>query len=365
MFDSVLQYLLQHLPAVPEELWHVLREMSPYLLVGFLVAGLLSVFLSPETVERHLGGRGLWPVVKAAILGVPLPLCSCGVIPVAASLRKHGASRGATVAFLISTPQTGAENIAVLYSLLGGVFAVFSPIAVLISGLAGGALVDLAEGGTLANGAAGEVSGAACRDECCSADNARKGRLRRVLEFGFITLPRDLIKPLAIGVAVAALIAALVPEGFFTTAFGGIFAGGVLGILLMMAMGIPVYVCATASIPMAWALMGKGVSPGAAFAFLLTGPASNAATIAMVWKTMGRRTALIYLGTLAASAMGGGLLLDAIFERSAFHLSTAAPQGEPAGPIWMAFEIACVAALVGVLVVSVVKGGKANEALRH
>src|SRR5512136_424986 len=115
--------------------------MAPYLLFGFLMAGILSVAISPETVERHFGGRGIRPVIKAAVFGVPLPLCSCGVIPVSASLRKHGASRGATTAFLISTPQTGVDSILVTYSLLGGVVAVFRPLAALISGIIGGALV--------------------------------------------------------------------------------------------------------------------------------------------------------------------------------------------------------------------------------
>lgn len=356
-----LTYLLGRLPAVPGELWNVLLDMAPYLLLGFLVAGLLSVFFSPGTIERHLGGRGFWPVIKASLLGLPLPLCSCGVIPVAASLRKHGASRGATVAFLISTPQTGAENIAITYSLLGGVFAIFTPIATFLSGLLGGSLVDLADRRQPVHSHGGGAESPACQDACCATSGPKAGRLRRVWEFGFVTLPRDLVKPLVVGLVVAAFISAVVPTGFFGTALGGMLGSGVIGILVMMLLGIPVYVCATASIPMAWALMDKGVSPGAAFAFLLVGPATNAATIAMIWKVMGRRTALVYLGTMMATALGGGLLLDNLFARSAFVLSASGGGAESAGLVWYVFEIVCAAGVLGVLGWSMFKGHPDRE----
>ncbi len=134
--------MLEMLARIPAEFWNVLGEMAPYLLFGFLAAGFLSVYISTELIEKHLGGRGAWPSIKAAILGIPLPLCSCSVLPVAASLRKHGARRGATTAFLLSTPQTGVDSILVTYSLLGPVFAVFRPIAALIKGILGGILVE-------------------------------------------------------------------------------------------------------------------------------------------------------------------------------------------------------------------------------
>ncbi|TFG86391.1 MAG: hypothetical protein E4H18_04430, partial [Hyphomicrobiales bacterium] len=133
--------MLERILAIPGDFWSVLGQMSPYLLLGFAVAGVLSLLISARTVERHLGGAGFWPVFKAALFGVPLPLCSCGVIPVGASLHRKGASRGATVAFLISTPQTGVDSIMVTFSLLGLTFAVFRPVAALISGLFGGLLV--------------------------------------------------------------------------------------------------------------------------------------------------------------------------------------------------------------------------------
>lgn len=283
----------------------VLGEMAPYLLFGFFAAGVLSVFISAETVEKHLGGRGLGPVLKAAFWGVPLPLCSCSVIPVATSLRRHGAGRGATTAFLLSTPQTGVDSILVTYGLLGPVFAIFRPLAAFVTGLVGGALVNALGNG---NGAGGGDQAEACHDECC-AHKEQPGRFVRALYYGFVTLPRDIGKELIIGLLIAGLITALVPQDFFAEAIGP----GLLQMLLMMAVGIPIYVCATASVPIAAALILKGVSPGAAFVFLMTGPATNAATIATIRKILGTRSAAIYLLTVAGMALVWGVLLDYVF----------------------------------------------------
>jgi uncharacterized protein len=284
------------------EFWSTLGAMAPYLLFGFLVAGVLSVLVPAEMVERHLGGRKLWSVVKASAYGVPLPLCSCGVIPVAASLRKHGAGRGATTAFLISTPQTGVDSILVTWSLLGPIFAVIRPFAALVSGLVGGVMVN-----EFVRNPDQEENGApiVCEGDCCGSE-ARNGRIVGVLRHAFVTLPADIGKALFIGLIVAGLIAALVPQGFLTQYLGK----GLLPMLVMMAIGIPLYVCATASVPIAQSLILAGVSPGAALVFLMTGPATNAATVATVWRTMGRRTAFIYLAAVGGCALGFGALLD-------------------------------------------------------
>jgi uncharacterized membrane protein YraQ (UPF0718 family)/copper chaperone CopZ len=241
-------------------------------------------------------------VVKAAAFGVPLPLCSCGVIPVAASLHRQGAGRGATTAFLISTPQTGVDSIFITYGLLGPVFAIFRPIAALVTGIIGGLLVAAADG-----------DHSAIRQQNFPGDEGMEpadghGRGWRALHYGFVALPRDIGKALLVGLVVAALISALTPRDYFAH----IVPPGILQILLLMVVGIPIYVCATASVPLAYALIMTGVSPGAAFAFLMTGPATNAATIATVWKVLGAKTAAIYLATMAAAAVAGGLLLDRI-----------------------------------------------------
>lgn len=289
-------------------IWETLREMSPYLIFGFLVAGVLSVVIQPELVERHLGGRGIWQVVKASLFGVPLPLCSCGVIPVAASLRRHGAGSGATTSFLISTPQTGVDSIMVTLSLLGPVFAVFRPLVSFVSGLLGGSFVTYfgSRDGSDAD------RGPQCMGECCAVNRGRNGFLQ-VFRYGFVTLPRDLNRALIIGVVLAGVISAVVPDDYFSSILGG----GIVSMLVMMVVGIPVYVCATASVPIAAALIAKGVSPGAALVFLMTGPATNAATFTTVWKIMGRRTAGIYLGTVAGASIVAGLLLDYFFSYGA------------------------------------------------
>ncbi|MFB3890591.1 MAG: SO_0444 family Cu/Zn efflux transporter [Phycisphaerae bacterium] len=356
MLDGVVQYLLQKAPDIPAHFWMALAEMAPYLLLGFLVAGILSVLISPAAVERHLGGRGLWPVLRAAGVGVPLPLCSCGVIPVAASLRRHGASRGATTAFLISTPQTGVDSIAVTYSMLGGVFAIFRPIAALISGVLGGSIVDLADkeqprpAGTSAN---------TCTDSCCAGEHAG-GKIRRIFTYAFSTLPRDLAKALAVGLVVAALISALVPAGSFNTSLQAGLGNWLLGMLIMMALGIPTYVCATASVPMAAAMIMTGVSPGAAFAFLVTGPATNAATIATVWKVMGPRTAVIYLLTIAASALAGGAFLDGlVYFSGPLAIPFTGHEGHHMGGAMASvgiFDHACAVALAAIIAVALVRG---------
>jgi len=296
MLDMIQSFLL--------EFWSVLAEMSPYLLFGFLVAGLLSVLISPEAVERHLGGKGMMPVAKSALFGVPLPLCSCGVIPVAASLRRHGATRGATTAFLLSTPQTGVDSIFVTFSLLGATFAIFRPIAALVTGLIGGWLVtllvseDRTENGTVAG-----------RGVVRSADDREQGKFVQFLRYGFVDLPRDIGKALLVGLIVAGAISVAVPEDYFA----GVLGTGIGAKLVMMLIGIPIYVCATGSVPIAAALIAKGISPGAALVFLMTGPATNAATIATVWKTMGKKTAILYLGSVAVCALAGGILLDYVF----------------------------------------------------
>ncbi len=337
----------QWLIDIPADFWSVLSEMAPYLLFGFLAAGVLSVVISARLVERHLGGRGIWPVVKAAAFGVPMPLCSCGVIPVGATLRRQGASRGATVAFLIATPQDGVDSILVTLGLLGPVFAVFRPIAALLGGVIGGSVAAAVDPGR-----ADAEPLAAEPDETARGDN-RHGKVRRALAYAFGTLPRDIGRAVLLGLLVAALISALIPKDYFARYV----PPGIAQVVLLMVAGIPVYVCATASVPVALALIHAGISPGAAFAFLMTGPATNAATIVTVWKVLGRRTALVYLGTMAAVALAGGLLLDQFLSAEAV-----VGNGHAAG--WMlpdAVKWAAAVVLIGVLGVGVFRPGQRHE----
>lgn len=293
--------------------------MSPYLLFGFFVAGLLSMLVSRRMVERHLGGGGMLPLLKAAIFGVPLPLCSCGVIPVSMSLHKQGASRGSTISFLLSTPQTGVDSILVTYSLLGPVFAIFRPLVALVTGVVGGVLVNLF----------GERNGATAEAADPAGDPAAKSSwLKKFVEgmdYAFVTLPRDIGKPLLLGLAIAAIISAFTPDDFFADKLGH----GLPAMLVMMAVGIPIYVCASASVPVAAALILKGLSPGAALVFLMTGPATNAAGLTTIWNALGRRTAILYLLTVAGCALGAGLLLDALVYNTEIKVVTHAHQMIP------------------------------------
>lgn len=298
--------MLDILASVIEGAWNVAGEMAPYLLFGFFVAGILSVLVRPEIVERHLGGSSSLSVIKAALFGIPLPLCSCGVIPVTASLRRHGAGRGAATAFLISTPQTGVDSIFVTLSLLGPLFAVFRPLSALAGGLLGGLMVNHFDPGEDASDRTGMPEGSC---EACPKDPGKNGGIAAALRYGFTTLPRDIGKPLLAGVLAAGIISAAVPDDFFA----GILGGGIGAMLVMMLVGLPVYVCATASVPIAAALIAKGVSFGAALVFLMTGPATNAAAITTVWKVMGRRTCFIYLGATAFTALAAGSVFDTLF----------------------------------------------------
>jgi uncharacterized protein len=283
------------------DLWVTMVEMSPYLLLGFLVAGVMSVWISPAKVERHLGGRGLLPILKASAFGVPLPLCSCGVIPVSMSLRKHGAGKGATIAFLLSTPQTGVDSILVTYSLLGPVFTVLRPVIALVTGVIGGALVDGFDPGSAEAAGPDDKAG----DACCP--NCKTSKWAKAIRYGFVSLPRDIGRPMLLGLLVAAGISAAIPKDFFAPVLGG----GIAAMLVMAAIGVPMYVCATASVPIAAALIAKGASPGAALVFLMTGPATNAASLLTIWSQLGHRTAWLYLLTVVGSAIGCGLAIDA------------------------------------------------------
>jgi len=335
-----MQYALEFVAAC----WGILTQMAPYLLFGFLMAGVLSVVISPSRIERHLGGRGLGPVLKSALFGVPLPLCSCSVIPVTASLRRHGAGRGATTAFLLSTPSTCVDSILATYALLGPVFTIIRPIAAFVMGVVGGGLVSAVEGNGHAEEDASEPP--TCHETCCSAEGRKQPAILRALRYGFDTLPGDIAKALLIGVAIAGVLGAAIEEN----ALGAYLGGGVVSMLVMMAVGIPIYVCSTASIPIALGFMHVGVSPGAALVFLIAGPATNAATVAVVWQLLGKRTAVVYFLTVALGALGFGLALDLIYTHVAIQGVALHAAHETTG--WLGHVLAAV--LLGVLARSLV-----------
>lgn len=319
--------------------WDVMAIMAPYLLLGFLVAGVLGVFVPVSFIENHLGKRGLRQIIKASLLGVPIPLCSCSVIPVTASLRRHGATKGAAISFLTSTPQTGVDSIAATWGLLGPVFATFRVIVAFATGVLCGAAVE-----AFTHPARDAANG--CNDEKCPSCNPKPGahRWKQVFSYGFGTLPRDIGRALLVGILVSGLLGALVPEDFFTRYLSSEW----LSMLAVLGLGIPLYVCSTGSIPIALAMIGMGLSPGAALVFLITGPATNAATIATVLKTMGRKVVAIYLVSLAGCSLTAGWLLNRILTTQVIteHVHHHASSADR-------FEQICALLLTGILISAV------------
>lgn len=315
-----------------KEIWLVTVAMAPYLLFGFLMAGVLSVVISKDYVRRHLGGRGWLAPLKAALVGVPMPVCSCGVIPLAASLRKHGASRGATASFLASTPQTGVDSLMITYALLGWVFAVFRAVVAFLSGLLCGTAVTLVSPNE-------QESTAECEDECCQIN--KKPVLRRMLEYGFISLPRDIARAVVIGILLSGIISGLIPADFFTDRLGN----SPLTMLIMLCIGIPLYVCSSASVPIALAFIKAGISPGAALVFLITGPATNAATLTTLWQIIGRKQLAVFLATLALCALAAGFLMNFFSPQLGIAEQVCHDDSMPGG-----MDVAWTALLIAVLV---------------
>lgn len=301
----------------------LLAEMSPYLLLGFFVAGVLHAFVPRTLYTQCFAGNGFRSVALAALFGVPLPLCSCGVIPTAMSMRRQGASRAATVSFLISTPQTGIDSILATASLLGLPFALLRPVVALVTAITGGML-----------------TGAFTRETAPKAAETHElpglsfaARCRAALRYGFVDMVQDIGRWLVIGLLLAGLITVLVPDGFLIS----LNDYPLLGMLLVLAISVPMYVCATGSIPIAVALMLKGLSPGAALVLLMAGPATNMAAMLVIGKVLGRKTLLLYLAAIVAGAIGFGLLIDHLLPAEWFASVLSghgAACGHAAGIVW-------------------------------
>jgi len=313
--------------------WEILLEAAPFILLGFFVAGLVKSLLPEEAVARHLGGNGSGSVFKAALFGIPLPLCSCGVIPAAIGLKKQGAGKGATSAFLISTPETGVDSIAVTYALLDPLMTLFRPLAAFITAVTAGLLENLLPGGAPVQAASIECAGGSCcgKIERMPARSPLAKRLRGGLTYAFGEMLGDIGKWLLIGIGVAGVISALIPDGFIERYL----SGGIAPMLVMLVAGVPLYVCASASTPIAASLVLKGLSPGAALVFLLAGPATNSATMTAVARYLGKRSLAIYLFSIAGCSLLLGLILDGIYGAAGLKLSAAIGRGGESLPGWL------------------------------
>jgi uncharacterized membrane protein YraQ (UPF0718 family) len=277
-------------------LWNVFAMMAPWLIIGFFIAGIMAVCLPRDFVMRFLGASGgIKSIIRAVMIGVPLPICSCGVIPISTALRKNGASKGATAGFLISTPQTGIDSILATYALMGPFFAVARPLAAFLTGLAGGCAVHALSNNDALHSATNQQSAPPPRN------------LRTILWQGYIRLLGGVVKPLSIGLVISALVAAFVPDDFFASTLAG---RDYLAMPVMALIGFPMYICSTAAIPIAAALMMKGLSPGAAFVFLMTGPAVNAVSITTIASLIGRRATFAYVAVIFIGAILSGAIVN-------------------------------------------------------
>jgi len=308
-------------------------EMAPYLLLGLLFVGILNLFFNKDLIVRQIGKNNFLSIFKAALFGIPLPLCSCGVVPSSVYLAKNGASKSSVVSFLIATPQTGVDSIIATYGMMGWVFAIFRPFAALFMGIIGGIAVKLikpkeqvVDFATYKSTVEACSDGDCCDEDSCSEDEScddnchetktsegktEKSKVNRFFQYSFIEFLDDISVQFVIGLFISGIIAYLIPEGFFE---GSSFSNSIVGMLLMIVVGIPMYVCATASIPIAVTLMLKGFSPGIAFVFLAVGPATNAASFTIIMNVLGKKVAIVYVAMISVTAIIFGLLLDKILE---------------------------------------------------
>ncbi|TQV89145.1 SO_0444 family Cu/Zn efflux transporter [Aliikangiella coralliicola] len=316
------------------------QESAPWLLLGLLIAGCMKWLVPIELLKKHMGKGSIGAVIKAALIGAPLPLCSCGVIPAAVGLRRAGASKSASVSFLIATPETGVDSISVSYALLGPFMAIIRPISAILSAIYAGILVmfftsdnskaqsQTADGkniqGSEPNNAHKQATSDCCEkveiqpvESCCdkSGNNGDKlqsteasippvslqQRLVSILEFSSGKLLEDITKWLLLGLIIAAIIKTWVPVDFLTQ-----WGSGLVAMLVMALVGVPMYICATASTPLAAGFLAAGVSPGAVLVFMLAGPATNLSTMGMIRQEMGSGVLVAYIAAILTASIGFG-----------------------------------------------------------
>lgn len=321
--------------------WDIYRASAIYMLFGFFIAGVLHVFIRADRIGAILGQGKFRPVFLSALIGVPIPLCSCGVVPAAAGLRKQGASKGATVSFLISTPESGIDSISVTYALLDPIMTIIRPVSAFFTAMVAGIMENTF--GKKESPPATTPTGCGCRQENgsttvvhedildgISSQNFFKTALTKLsslfsgLSYAFVELLGDVGKWFIIGILIAGVITYIIPDVLLSS----ISENHLAAMVLAMVAGIPMYVCATGSTPIAAALILKGLNPGAALVFLLLGPATNIATMSMVYGLLGKRSLLIYLGSMIGCAMLMGFAVDALYNM--LHIAPVAVVGKAA-----------------------------------
>ena len=306
-------------------LWDITTELAPWLLFGLFLAGLLHIILPSSFVRKHLGHGGIGSIIKAVAIGVPMPLCSCGVIPTAIGLKKDGASDGPAVGFLISTPQTGLDSIFVSAGFLGWPFATFKVLSAFVTGLIGGLIVsffDKKDAGSSKLEADKNEPKSCCSGESKKADEKKpviekeKSKLSEMIRFSLMLLSGIYVW-LMVGVILAAIITTALPEGKLGE-YG--LTSGLTGMLLMLVISLPMYICATSSVPLAASLVMAGMPTGSALVLLMAGPATNIATIGAIAKAFGKRVTTIYVLTVAGMSVLLGYCFQKVIKTSNEHM---------------------------------------------
>lgn len=314
--------------------WNLVIESAPWLLIGYLLAGIIKQVIPSSWVEKQLSQPGFVSIVKGAFIGAPLPLCSCGVIPTALAIRKAGASKGATSSFLVATPETGVDSISFSYAVLGPIFAMMRPIGALVSAIVAGVLVNSIDNDDEA--VVLEEPASSC---CASKKQAEASdiaetpplsqRLVDAVKYGYGRMISDTAKWLAIGLVAATLITAAVPQEFFLQ-----WGDGLMAMVIMVIVGLPMYICATASTPVAASLLFAGISPGAALVFMLTGPATNIATMGVIKEQLGSKSLIAYLVGVIGTAIICGLLMNAMYSTFGWPLQISMAEHGESYPLW-------------------------------
>ena len=341
------------------ESWGLLLDSAIYIIFGIVVGGLIKVFFNPAFVAAQLGKGRFLPVIKAALVGIPLPLCSCGVLPAAVSLKKQGANNGAVTSFLISTPESGVDSMAVTYALMDPVMTLARPASALITAVAAGVAENLTGRPEDTFGRPDlscPVDGCCDGEDCDPAEHQRHhtfgDKLAAGMRFAFGELWGELAGWFLVGLLAAGVITASLPEDVLTRHLGG----GLPAMLLMLLVGIPLYICATASTPIAAALILKGLSPGAALVFLLAGPATNLTSLTMLTGVLGKRATAIYLGFIAVFSVACGLLLDMVYLNMGISARVVAGQAAEIMPFWLK--------MIGALVLLALSVGPVTRAVK-
>jgi len=283
-------------------------DMAIYIIFGILFAGILKQIIPKDFVSKHLGDDNYSSVIKASLFGIPLPLCSCSVIPFATSLKKEGASSGSVLSFLISTPITGADSILATYGFFGWVFTIYRVVTSLLIAIIAGILQNLFGKEDIINEK--QEHSSCCCDTSCSTEEKQIFSIKEVFSYAIFDIFKDFAKPLFFGLIAGAIITTFMPENMMEYLSSNIF----ITYLIILLFSMPLYICATASLPIAAGLIASGLSGGAAFILLSAGPATNSVTMGVVLKTLGKKALIIYLGVIGIFSLIFAYIFDMYFQ---------------------------------------------------